>query len=127
MNIADKLLLIAENEQKLYDKGFADGKTNGGIEIEMTSTVSNAAQLKNILFADIPTNNICAACLTKPKNDMLVNNQIYFLYQTEPVQQGARVRDGVFADIPLQSSYDASITIGDIYTVYDFGEVQYVN
>lgn len=30
MSIADKLTQIAENEQKVYDKGFSDGKATGG-------------------------------------------------------------------------------------------------
>lgn len=30
MTIADKLTTIAENEQKIYDKGFADGQSQGG-------------------------------------------------------------------------------------------------
>lgn len=30
MSVAEKLIMIAENEQRVYDKGFADGKAAGG-------------------------------------------------------------------------------------------------
>lgn len=126
MSIAEKLVTIAENEQKVYDKGFADGKAKAAVEIEMTSAVTNAQELTNILFENIPTSHNRAAALTKPKSDVLVNNQYIILY-TSPLYEGTglRLRDGVFANVATYSNYDASVTIGDIYTVYDFGEVQY--
>ncbi|MBE7026108.1 MAG: hypothetical protein E7410_00860 [Ruminococcaceae bacterium] len=33
MSIAEKLTTIAENEQKVYDKGFADGQSQGGGDV----------------------------------------------------------------------------------------------
>lgn len=98
-----------------------------GIEIEITSTISNASELKNILFKNI-SNHWCSAVLSKPKNNTLVNNQVVYLSSNKKeFGVGWRFRDGNYANIYLTTSYNASVTIGDIYTIYDLGEAQYDN
>lgn len=109
-----------------YQEGYIKGKGEIVTEIEITSTVSNAKELRDILFGNIVNRWHCAI-LSKPKNT-LVNNQIIFLSENaKDFSVGWRFRDGRYGQIELTYPYDASVTIGDIYTVYDLGEAQYDN
>ena len=126
MNIEQKLTTIAENQIKVYEKGLKDGSANFvGIEIEITSTVSNVFQLSNILFKNINTQSHTACAVLKSKT--IVNNQVVFLYKSPYGQYGARYRDGVYNGVSVSDLYDANVTIGDIYEIFDFGEIKYDN
>ena len=129
MNIEQKLTTIAENQIKVYEKGLKDGSANFvGIEIEITSTISNVFELSEILFKNINTQSHTAcAVLKNAKNKTIINNQVVFLYKSSYGQYGARYRDGVYSNVSISPSYDASVTIGDIYEIFDLGEMQYDN
>ncbi len=121
MNIAEKLTTIAENQIKVYEKGFKDGSANS-VEIEMTSTVSNAFELSGILFKNInPQSHSACAVLKKPKNETIVNNQVVFVYKSFDNLFCERYRDGVYSCFEITPLYDASVEIGDVYEIIDFG------
>lgn len=121
-----KFAEVEANTQKVYDAGYNKGKGEVVTEIEITSTISNAYELKNILFENLNNHYYCAF-LSKPKNNTLINNQVVFLSSNikDDFSVGWRFRDGVYGEIQLAYVYDASVTIGDIYTVYDLGEAQW--
>lgn len=131
MSIAEKLAVvsannvtIAENEQKVFEAGQ---KSSAKTEIEITSTISNTLQLANIIFANIPNNHICTACLTKPKNNPYLENQIYLLYMSDKTKNAGRYRNGSYSNVGINISFDANVAIGDVFEIYDFGEAQYDN
>lgn len=115
--------LMAENTQKVFEAGKAQG--GGGVEIEMGSTVSNTLELSKVLFAGIPENHLAMGYLTKLNNESgYINNQILFILRgADPSGTCSRWRDGRFANIMINNEYDAAVTIGDVYTVLDLGEV----
>jgi hypothetical protein len=127
MSISEKLQTIAENELKVYNKGVADGSVKGRTEIEITSNITNSLQLRNIIFNNLDTTHAYFAILTKAQNGAIVNNQVVFLYtlRASGGEHALRFRDGRYGSIQFTDEYDANVTIGDIYTVFDLGEVQY--
>jgi hypothetical protein len=127
MSIAEKLQTIAENELKVYNKGVLDGSVKGRIEIEITSNITNSLQLRNTIFNNLDTTHAYCAILTKAKNGAIVNNQVVFLYtlRVSGGEYALRFRDGKYVAIKFTDEYDTGVTIGDIYTVFDLGEVQY--
>ena len=124
MTIAEKLQTISENEQKVYDAGFNAGQA-GGIEIEITSTITNAKQLRDIIFNNLDETHAYCAVLKKPKNGELVDNQVIFCYtmRTTQGENGYRWRNSTYAVIQMSDLYDVGVTIGDIYKVIDLGVV----
>lgn len=91
-------------------------------EFEMTSSVSNAKQLYDIVFANIPQNHIATAFIVKEKNEYLYN-QIPLLIFGIGNGFAVRNRDGVLNSFTVAANYDAFVTIGDIYRVFDLGEM----
>ena len=98
---------------------------SGGLikEVEVTSSVTNVNELATALFGNDWRKNLLYARLKKPKNTNLINNQVIAISAFDAVGTGIRFRDGAFNSVQINMSYDASITIGDIYEVYDFGVV----
>ena len=92
-------------------------------EVEVTSSVVNVLELAIALFGNDFHENLFYARLKKPKNTTLINNQVIALSSYVKVGRGIRFRDNLFTDVQINISYDAAITIGDIYEVYDFGVV----
>lgn len=124
---------IEEKGQDLTDvpfTGYAGAITaiEGGQEIEITSAVSNTSQLASILFNNMDiTKYIFCATLTRPKNNTLINNQVFMLSVYSRDSSGFRFRDGKYGQVQITLEYDAAVTIGDIYTVYCVGEFSYGN
>lgn len=112
--------LIAENQQKVFEAGKAQG--SGGEEIEITTMVSNVVELSSILFANIPDNHLAFAFLIKPIvfNEYL-NNQIINITKGFKGDYALRARNNVTASIKVDTAYDAAVTKGDVYMVLDLG------
>lgn len=91
-------------------------------EVEITSSITNGLALSNILFANTPTNHNRIAYLSKPKNNEYIDNQFLLISYIESGNICMRYRNGSFGVAYSDSSYDAYVTIGDIYSVIDLGE-----
>lgn len=149
MAIEDKLIELQQVKTDIHDAIEAKGQSLDGVpfteyagaitaiqggggvagqEIEITSAVSNTSQLADILFnnMDITKYMFCAA-LTRPKNNTLINNQVFMLSVYKRDNCGFRFRNGGYGQVLITSEYDAAVTIGDIYTVYCVGEFSYGN
>ena len=128
MSVADKLTTIAENQQKVYDAGYAKGKQEGGNTgyelITMTSSVSNAYNAMN-LFASLRNADEKHIIFSLMQNDVQAfpNNQciafeIHYMDNTtngEPFLW-SRYRDSIaqsFRTISLD--YDLIVNVGDVY------------
>ena len=104
---------------------IASGGSNVGYktsEVKITSSITNANALFDIIFENIDLNHNCVAYLSYPQETNYIYNQVTFLSNTDGVRRGVRYRDGVYSNIELTAAYDASVTIGDIYTVVDLDE-----
>jgi len=125
MSIVEKLQTIAENEQKVFNKGYEQGKSEGiqPQDFEITSEISNAKQLYDIVFANIPKNHIATAYLVKDKSEYIYDQIPLFVFG---VGSGLAVRnrDDVLNSFTISTAYNAAVTIGDIYRVFDLGELQ---
>lgn len=129
MTLAEKIIRAKNDYDEVYKKGVADGSIQKGTEVEITSDITNALQLRNTLFNNVDTTHAYCAILTKATNGEFVNNQVISIFIV-PVPNGdhaLRFRDEKYSNIRLTPDYDASVTIGDIYKVFDLGEVQYGN
>ena len=120
--LKEEALKLRQNLDAIYEAGKAAGG-NGGTEIEITSTITNTQQLLNTLFVNIPTEHSCIAYVSSYRAPSYINNQVVFIYRICGVIGAVRFRNGAygaFSAISL-SDYDASVTIGDVYTVIDLG------
>jgi hypothetical protein len=96
-----------------------------GVEIEITSDITNVYALRQTLFNGIQSAHSAVAVLTKAKNNEVINNQVIALFAFIGILSngyGVRIRDGKYTSVDTTISYDAWVTIGDVYTVYDLGE-----
>ena len=92
-------------------------------EFEITSSVSNAKQLYDIVFTNIPKNHIAVAYLAKDKSEYIYN-QIPLLVFGIGNGIAVRNRDGLFNSFIVAENYDAAVDSSDRYRVFDLGEVQ---
>ena len=116
---------------KYIEQGRQEAKNEFITEVEITSAISNMQELADIVFenSNIKNNLVCAV-LKKPKNNTIINNQVVYLYASKIVNGACaiRYRDGIFSQIlNFNTNYDASVTIGDIYEVFNLGEINYDN
>lgn len=91
-------------------------------EVKITSNVTNAKALFDIIFKDADLAHNLVAYLTHPQETDYIYNQITFLSNTDGVKRGVRYRDGVYSIIEIAANYDVAVTIGDTYTVVDLDE-----
>ena len=87
----------------------------------VSNTYSNCQQLLNDIISSCGSGEFIA--VSQRSIDAFRNNGIYaityFANKTStPIRQGLRLRGGEWASVPMDTSYDASIPIGDEYTVY---------
>lgn len=130
MATADLITQLKQDFDDVYAAGKTAGGSGGGnvgyktTEVKITSNVTNAFQLLNMILPERQDNHLYICSISKPKNEGYVNNQVlYFVIcDKDYFKCGLRYRDGAYGHIYMQSSYIAAVTIGDIYTVVDLDE-----
>lgn len=90
-----------------------------GVDITITSTVTNAQEFTDILKTGIGATQ-CVYAIKTYKNGSPVQNQICSGAIYNNIGATIRYRDSKYSTVNgISSAYDAAVTIGDIYTVYE--------
>lgn len=108
--------------EKIVEIAGGGNSSASSQEFEITSSVSNAKQLYDIVFANIPQNHIAAAFIVKDKAEYIYD-QIPLLVFGIGNGIAVRNREGVLNSFTVAENYNAAVTIGDIYRVFDLGEM----
>lgn len=119
MSIEDKILQLKTD----FDGVYEAGKYSVGEEIEIVSTITTVKQLRDMLFLNIPSNHSAIAYLSKPKNNGFSNNQVVLIASWIGYERAYRFKDETYEVVGTTANYDANVTIGDVYKVFDLGEI----
>ena len=103
MSIADRLVAVAENQQKVYDAGYEKGKSEGGGDNwydAFWDAYQQNGERKNYMQAFRGVG--WRGTTFKPKHNMTVTNGNYFLYaagvKTDPIDLIALEESGLIID-----------------------------
>ena len=97
-----------------------DTSAENSVDVVMTSTVTNAVELQAAIAAGSGVTQFVFA-VKSYKNGAPIQNQICSGAWVSPnAAGGVRYKDGNYASLfGWNSQYDAAVTIGDIYTVWE--------
>lgn len=112
--------------QLVFPSGFVSAvqaiETGGGngVDVVMTSTITNAEELRAAIAAGSGVTQF-AFVVKSYKNGAPIQNQIGCgVYAGVNAGAGVRYRDSKYTTMGgWNSQYDAAVTIGDIYTVWE--------
>ena len=100
-------------------RGIPSGEC--GIDVVITSNVTNAIDFGNILASASGSNQFVFA-VKSYKGTGPVENQIIAGALMSNIGSGIRYRNGAYAPMDgWNKNYDAGVTIGDVYTVWRYG------
>lgn len=100
-------------------RGIPSGEC--GIDVVITSSVTNAIDFGNILASASGSNQFVFA-VKSYKGTGPVENQIIAGALKSTIGAGIRYRNNQYATMYLWTEqYDAGVTIGDVYTVWKYG------
>ena len=101
-----------------------DTSAENGVDVVMTSTVTNVVELQAAIEAAIEAGSGVTQfvfAVKSYKNGAPIQNQICCgAYVSTSAGVGVRYRDGIYSPLyGWNDQYDAAVTIGDIYTVWE--------
>ena len=126
MSISDKLITIADNQQKVFDAGYEKGKSEGGGD-NWYDTFWNGFQNNGnrMDYAQAFRGAGWRGSTFKPKYNMTVTNGSYFLYasgvQADPIDLIALEEDGLIIDFSqctkIEAAFSQSLCLATVGTV----------